>query len=342
MAQHSDDSEMSRFDREGVRHFSARQSVLAVALVSAILIVFSGGSVLNAGEEQTPGIGRDLITAVGKPTNEIADSLPFQQVSHKLTSSLSPNQDLDNGGQFRTGSLALQGGRIPPITPQAFDPVEIGGKPPPKKELGTLLVTGDSLSQPLDTAARPAPRAGRRRGGPRLAPGDGDLEPDAGRLGAALQGAGLRAPPRRRRCLHRRQRGVPAAGARGQGPALLRAAVGCGLRQPAAADDGHLPPGRRRPGLLADRPHPARQLPPDRGEDRQRGDPGRRPAVDGPDPHRRHGARSSPRGSATATRSRSTETRRSSASPTASTSTTSAPASPPTRSCERVDQDFKY
>ena len=43
MAQHSDDSEMSRFDREGVRHFSARQAVLAVALVMAILLVFSGG-----------------------------------------------------------------------------------------------------------------------------------------------------------------------------------------------------------------------------------------------------------------------------------------------------------
>ncbi len=159
MPQHSDDSEMSRFDREGVRHFTARQSVLAVALVMLILVIFSGGSVLHAGEEQSPGIGHDLITAVGKPTNKIADSLPFQQVSAKVTAPLNPNQDLDNGGQFETGTLALQGAGIPPITPEAFDPVEIGSKPPPKKPLHTLLITGDSLSQPLDTqlAQRLAP-----------------------------------------------------------------------------------------------------------------------------------------------------------------------------------------
>lgn len=151
MAQHSDDSEMSRFDREGVRRFSARQSVLSVAVVMVILIIFSGGSVLRAGEEQAPGIGRDLITAVGKPTSAIVGSLPFQEVSRKLTSPLNPNENLNNGGGFKTGPLQTKAGGIPPITPEAFDPVDIGSKPPLKKQLNSLLVTGDSLSQPLDT-----------------------------------------------------------------------------------------------------------------------------------------------------------------------------------------------
>ncbi len=150
MTQHSDDSQMSRFDREGVRRFSARQSVLAVAVVMLILIIFSGGTVLHAGQEQAPGIGRDLITAVGRPTSTIADNLPFQEVSHKLTSPLNPNQDLDNGGEFKAGPMTTQAGRIPPITPDAFDPVEIGNRPPRKQQLESLLVTGDSLSQPLD------------------------------------------------------------------------------------------------------------------------------------------------------------------------------------------------
>ena len=55
MAQHSDDSEMSRFDREGVRHFSARQSVLAVAVVMAILVVFSGAACFTPGRNRPRG-----------------------------------------------------------------------------------------------------------------------------------------------------------------------------------------------------------------------------------------------------------------------------------------------
>jgi lysophospholipase L1-like esterase len=151
MAQHSDDSEMSRFDREGVRRFNARQSVFSVVVVMLILVVFSGGSVLRAGEEQAPGIGRHLITAVGEVTSTIAGSLPFQEISHTLTSPLNPNVNLDSGAGFKAGSLQARGSVIPPITPEAFDPVEIGGNPPPRKQLESVLVTGDSLSQPLDT-----------------------------------------------------------------------------------------------------------------------------------------------------------------------------------------------
>jgi hypothetical protein len=45
------------------------------------------------------------------------------------------------------------------VTPDAFDPAQIGSQPPPKQPLDTLLVTGDSLATPLDTvlARRLAP-----------------------------------------------------------------------------------------------------------------------------------------------------------------------------------------
>jgi hypothetical protein len=40
---------------------------------------------------------------------------------------------------------------VPPVTPESFDPAALGAKPPAKLKLKTLLVTGDSMSMPLDT-----------------------------------------------------------------------------------------------------------------------------------------------------------------------------------------------
>jgi hypothetical protein len=40
---------------------------------------------------------------------------------------------------------------VPPVTADAFDPARIGAPPPPKRQLHTLLVTGDSMSTPLDS-----------------------------------------------------------------------------------------------------------------------------------------------------------------------------------------------
>src|SRR5205085_260078 len=39
---------------------------------------------------------------------------------------------------------------VPPVSPDAFDPSALGAKPPPRRPLRTLLVTGDSMSMPLD------------------------------------------------------------------------------------------------------------------------------------------------------------------------------------------------
>ena len=36
------------------------------------------------------------------------------------------------------------------MTPDAFDPADLGAKAERPRELKTVLVTGDSLSQPLD------------------------------------------------------------------------------------------------------------------------------------------------------------------------------------------------
>lgn len=148
MTEHPDDSEMSRFDRDGLRRFRARDAVIAVALVSALLILLSGGSVLRAGKEEKPGVTKDILTAVGKPTDAIAGTLPLQQASNELTAGLSPDPELKKGAGFKE-TVAASGG-LPPVTADAFDPATVGAKQPPREKLEKLLVTGDSLSQPLD------------------------------------------------------------------------------------------------------------------------------------------------------------------------------------------------
>jgi lysophospholipase L1-like esterase len=145
-----DDSLMSRFDRADVRRFRARDGVLVVLLASVLLILFQGASIRKAGNEMNPGVGRDAVLAVGEPAGWVADRLPLASVSHSATAWLSPEPSLGGPGGFQEGRSLAAGG-IPTVTPDAFDPAAIGAPAPPRHKLRTLLVTGDSMSQPLDS-----------------------------------------------------------------------------------------------------------------------------------------------------------------------------------------------
>lgn len=160
MTEHRDDSEMSRFERAGLRTYTARDAVGAIAAVALLLVLFAGGSIRDAAAQIDGGIGHDIVAEVGKPTEWLADRLPLDEAQHTLTGSLSPDENLGRGGGFGVASTAgARSGGVPPVTPEAFDPAQIGEPPPPKQELDTLLVTGDSLATPLDTelARRLAP-----------------------------------------------------------------------------------------------------------------------------------------------------------------------------------------
>lgn len=151
---------MSRFDRDGLRTYSARDAVGAIAAVAVLLVLFSGGSIREAATQIDPGIGRDIVKAVGGPTEWVADRLPLADAQHQLTGGLSPDQELSGGGFDATAGTQADGdAAIPVVTADAFDPAAIGAPAPAKEELGTLLVTGDSLSTPLDSdlARRLAP-----------------------------------------------------------------------------------------------------------------------------------------------------------------------------------------
>ncbi len=148
---HSDDSQMSRFDRPEVRKLSAWWAVGAIAITAVLLVLFSGGSVEDQAEELRPGIGRDLIAAVGEPTEAIADALPLAEVQADVTEGLSSESELDEGAFDAAAVGASEAGRIPPVTPESFDATAIGTDPPTPLELNKLLITGDSMSIPMDS-----------------------------------------------------------------------------------------------------------------------------------------------------------------------------------------------
>jgi lysophospholipase L1-like esterase len=148
-----DDGSMGRFESGGVRRFTARDAIVTVGICTLLLLLFAGGSVRRAGAEMTPGVAKTIVTTVGKPAGWVSDQLPFSEVRGDLTSWLSPDDDLGStgGSGFVAVSTGSSSNGVPPVTPDAFDPTVVGDpSPPARKPLGTLLVTGDSLSQPLD------------------------------------------------------------------------------------------------------------------------------------------------------------------------------------------------
>jgi hypothetical protein len=135
---HGDDSLMERFDRWDLSRFTSWDAVKAVTLTTLLLLIFAGGSVRKAADELDPGLGRDIVKAVGGPAGWVSDQLPFADTRRDLTSWLSPDQQLSGTG-FEAGGASP--GRAAPVTP-----------PPPSapQPLERLLITGDSLSTPLD------------------------------------------------------------------------------------------------------------------------------------------------------------------------------------------------
>jgi lysophospholipase L1-like esterase len=161
------------------RRLSARHAVLVVLLATLLLVLLEGSSVRSAGEEMDPGLARELTLAVGKPTGWVADRLPFDDWTDDALAVL---EDEGVGGAGAFGSPSGAGGSargVPPVTPESFDPAELGAEPPPAPRLGKLLVTGDSLAMPLDAElAR------------RLADGEAEVERDP-HVGTGISKSGL-------------------------------------------------------------------------------------------------------------------------------------------------------
>jgi len=139
-------------DRPTAPRISARGSLICVGVAVLLLLLLEGASIRRSGERMDPGLQRTAVRAVGLPAGWLADRLPLADAVDAVTSWLSPDEKLTGPGGFETPVAGASGraGLAAPITPDAFDPAALGEKPAPLKQLGTLLVTGDSMSQPLD------------------------------------------------------------------------------------------------------------------------------------------------------------------------------------------------
>ncbi len=151
-------------DRPTGRSLRARDAIVCVLVATALLLVLEGQSIRGSGEKMEPGIERTVVLAVGHPAGWIADRFGVGDDVERLTASLSPDDALSGPGGFddapsNGAAAAAAPAGVVPVTPEAFDPATLGEKPVLVEELRTLLVTGDSLAQPLDVqlARRLAP-----------------------------------------------------------------------------------------------------------------------------------------------------------------------------------------
>jgi lysophospholipase L1-like esterase len=129
------------------RRMRARDAIAAVALAALLLVLFEGSSIRLSGEEMQPGFERDVVLAIGKPAGWIADRLPFDEWGDDALAFL---EDEDGGGAGGFDRRAARGSGVPAVPPESFEPSDLGVEPRPPRKLDTLLVTGDSLSMPLD------------------------------------------------------------------------------------------------------------------------------------------------------------------------------------------------
>ena len=133
------------------RRLTARDALIAIGVTALILLIVEGPSIRNSGERMDDGLWRTVVLAVGRPADAVGDVIPLPEAGDELTGWLSPDGDSGGPGSFE--ALAQQdttGGRLAPITPDYFDPNAIGEDPPAARDLDTVLVTGDSMSMPLD------------------------------------------------------------------------------------------------------------------------------------------------------------------------------------------------
>ncbi|MDQ3740915.1 MAG: GDSL-type esterase/lipase family protein [Actinomycetota bacterium] len=146
----AEDAPRTLVDLTKARRYDVRQLLEAVGIISLLLFITSGPGIREAGEQMDPGLDRTLVLAVGKPAGALGDVIPLHEVADDATAWLSTDEDLGEGGGF-TAMAQEPGaeGAVPPVTPDAFDPAALGVEPRPRP-LKKLLVTGDSLVQPLD------------------------------------------------------------------------------------------------------------------------------------------------------------------------------------------------
>ena len=152
MSPPTDDSLMNRFDEHGLRRFRARDAIVAVTLAALLLVLFAGAVGTESGRADGPG--RRAATSCWPSASRRAGSRTGCRSPTSLTTRRPGSRPTRSSTRAtpspRPPTRPAATPRVPPVTADAFDPARIGAKPGPKRQLRTLLVTGDSMSTPLD------------------------------------------------------------------------------------------------------------------------------------------------------------------------------------------------
>ena len=132
------------------RRRGAREGMIAIAVCAVVLLIAQGPNIEDSGERMDAGPLRTTVLAVGRPAAWLGERLPVAEAVADATAFLSPDEDLTAAaGGF--DQAAATSDRVAPVTPEAFAPEDLGQQREANRGLRTLLVTGDSMSQPLDT-----------------------------------------------------------------------------------------------------------------------------------------------------------------------------------------------
>ena len=117
-----------------------------------LLLLFEGASIRRSGEEMDSGWERTLVLAAGRPAGALSDAHrarrrqgpPRRLGASRTTGCRGP------GGFEQAADTARRRNRVAPVTPDAFDPAAARSAAGAATRPADVLVTGDSLAQPLD------------------------------------------------------------------------------------------------------------------------------------------------------------------------------------------------
>ncbi len=129
----------------------SRDALICVGVCVLLLIAFEGASIRRTGQDMHRGWQRSLVLVVGTPAGWLSDQSGLGAVKDRVLAW----ERTDRGVGARQGGFDADAGagarRAPaPVSPDAIDPRALGAEPVAPAPLHTVLVTGDSMSQPLD------------------------------------------------------------------------------------------------------------------------------------------------------------------------------------------------
>jgi lysophospholipase L1-like esterase len=143
------------------RHLTARDALVCIGICTLLLLAFEGRSIRRSGEEMQAGWQRSLVLVVGRPAGALSDATGLASVKDRALAWAHPDDGLSGPGGFDQAARGAGARGVPPVTPDAFDARALGARPTAAPALRRVLVTGDSMVQPLDAKlARAFARAG--------------------------------------------------------------------------------------------------------------------------------------------------------------------------------------